>query len=133
MNTIIKGAGFHHIALRVTDFDRTIEFYKALGFALKCFWGEDNERIAMMDMGDGSILEVFAGGTDEEHEGRFFHLAIKAENVEYAYNTAINAGATSKAEPCIIDVAQANPTPLKLNIAFVYGPSKEVIEFFKEL
>ncbi len=132
MNSIIKGAGFHHIALKANDFEASIEFYKALGFSCKCSWGEGDSRIVMLDMGDGTIVELFAGGTNEPAEGRYFHLAIKADDIEFAYNTALKAGATSKMEPTVVPLDSC-PNPININIAFVYGPSGEVLEFFKEL
>ncbi len=131
MNDIIKGAGFHHIALRVNDFEKSMEFYKALGFSCKFMWGEGDGRIAMLDMGDGTIVEIFAGGANEPAEGRFFHLAIKAEDIEAAYNVAINAGAKPNIEPKIVPIDDAKPHPIKLHIAFVYGLNGEVLEFFK--
>ncbi len=131
MNNVIKGAGFHHIALKVNDFDASLEFYKALGFTVKCCWGEGDKRAVMLDMGDGTIIEMFAGGKDEPAEGRYFHLAIKAEDVDFAYNTALKAGATPKLEPFSIEI-DSKPCPMSLYIAFVFGPSGEVLEFFKE-
>ncbi len=130
MNSIIKGAGFHHIALKANNFEASIEFYKLLGFSVKCSWGEGDERITMLDMGDGTIIELFAGGSNEPAEGRYFHLAINADDIDFAYNTAIQAGATCKMEPTVINL-DSKPSPITINIAFVYGPSGEVLEFFK--
>ncbi len=130
MNNIITGAGFHHIALRANDFEASIKFYNALGFNVVTQWGEGDGRIAMLDMGDGTIIELFAGGKDEPADGRFFHLAIKADDIEAAYNTAINAGATTKIAPKIAPI-DSKPEPMTLHIAFVFGPSGEVLEFFK--
>ncbi len=130
MNNIIKGAGFHHIALKANDLDFSLKFYEALGFTQKCSWGEGDGRIVMLDMGDGTIVELFAGGKDEPAVGRFMHLAIKVDDTEAAFNTAVKAGAKVKSEPMVVDV-DSKPEPMKLHIAFVYGPDGEILEFFK--
>lgn len=55
--------GFHHIALKVRDFDRTFAFYtKGLGFELSMEWGSGDGRAAMLKAGEGCVLELFAGG-----------------------------------------------------------------------
>ena len=62
-NSKIGGGGFHHVAIRVYDFDATVRFYtEVLGFTDKVRWGEGDNRAIMLDTGDGNYLEVFAGG-----------------------------------------------------------------------
>ncbi|MBR6783565.1 MAG: hypothetical protein IKM32_02630 [Clostridia bacterium] len=60
------------------------------------------------------------------------HLAFKVDDVELAYNTAIKAGAVSKSEPYEACPPTAVP-PIKMLVAFVYGPDGELLEFFKEI
>ena len=75
-NATIHGGGFHHIALRVYDFDATLKFYiDGLGFKRTYGWGTDgrangepDSRAAMLDTGDGNYLEVFAGGARKPGE-----------------------------------------------------------------
>jgi catechol 2,3-dioxygenase-like lactoylglutathione lyase family enzyme len=133
MNRIIKGMGVHHIALRATDFDRSLAFYKALGLTEKVAWGDGDGRAAMLDFGDGNYLELFANGEKgDETDKRFYHLALRADDVDSAFEIALKAGATPKNEPMV--VSPENPTsPLSMKIAFVYGPDGEIIEFFKEI
>ena len=132
MNQIIKGTGFHHIALKVNDFDKSLDFYQKLGFTVMATWGEGDERAAMIDIGDGGLIEMFAGGKNEEALGRFFHLAIKADDIEMAYQTALDAGAKPRSEPKTLTI-NSSPRKLDIHIAFVFGPDGEVIEFFKNL
>jgi catechol 2,3-dioxygenase-like lactoylglutathione lyase family enzyme len=63
-NTVIPGCGYHHVALRVADFDATLRFYiDGLGFRKAVEWGEGDRRACLMDTGDGNYLEVFARRT----------------------------------------------------------------------
>lgn len=125
--------GFHHIALNASDFDKTVEFYKALGLIERVRWGEGESRAVMLDMGDGGCIEIFARGENRDRvDERFLHLAFRTDDVEQSYQTAINAGATSKSEPYVASPANAVP-PIQMQVAFVYGPDGELLEFFKEI
>lgn len=130
-NEIIKGMGFHHIALKAKDFDASLKFYtEGLGMKFYTMWGEGDGRIAMLDLGDGGILELFAGGADDVAPGQYIHFALKVDDVDAAYATALAAGAKPKSEPKVVPLNSA-PVKLTLNCGFVYGPSNEELEFFR--
>ena len=125
--------GFHHIALDASDFDKSVEFYKALGLTECVRWGEGEGRAVMLDMGDGGRIEIFAKGENRERvDERFLHLAFKTDDVDAIYETAIKAGATTKTAPCDVSPVGAVPA-ISMRIAFVYGPDGELLEFFKEI
>lgn len=133
MNEIIKGMGVHHIALKATDFDRSLAFYKALGLKELNRWGEGDGRAVMLDLGDGNRIELFAGGEkSSDDDKRFFHLALRADDVDAAYNIALEAGALPRTEPKTVSPDGAVP-PMTMRIAFVFGPDGEILEFFKEI
>jgi len=131
-NDIIKGMGFHHVALKAANFDGAYKFYtEGLGLKLYTAWGDGDSRAAMLDLGDGGILELFAGGTAEiEANARYIHFAVKVDDVDSAYEIALKAGAKPKSAPIVVPVASA-PVKLTLNCAFVYGPCGEELEFFR--
>ena len=132
-NEIIKGAGMHHIALMATDFEKSLAFYKALGFKEIVRWGDAIKTIAMLDIGDGSRIELFSNGGDEYPAcGKWAHFAVKVDDVEEAFNIAVKAGGVPKIYPKVVPLESA-PYKMSINIAFVYGPSGEELEFFKEL
>lgn len=130
-NAKIGGGGFHHVAIRVSDFDATIRFYtEGLGFVERIRWGEGDKRAMMLDTGDGNYLEVFAGGSaGPKPDGLFFHIALRTDDVEAAVRTAVAAGALVTVEPKDVVIGKNPPTPVK--IAFVKGPDGESIEFFQ--
>ena len=130
-NEIIKGMGFHHSALKVRDLDEAIAFYEKLGMKFYTSWGDGNGRIAMMDFGDGGILELFAGGNDNETvDAKYIHLALRVDDVDEAYGIALKAGAKPKSEPRVVPL-DSKPVKLTLNCGFVFGPSGEEVEFFR--
>ena len=133
-NEIIKGMGFHHVALKATNFEESLKFFtEGLGMKYYTGWGEGDGRIAMLDLGDGGILELFAGAQgDEAVNNRYIHFAMKVDDVDAAYEAALKAGAKPKTAPKVVPLNSA-PVKLTLNCGFVYGPSGEELEFFKEV
>ena len=136
MNKIIPGMTIAHIALRASDIERSVKFYEALGMEKYLAWGEGAKRIQMLKFGGAGILELFNEGPDikvqGEYAGKYTHFAYGVEDVEAAYNTALAAGATTKIAPKVVPL-DSTPEKVSINIAFVYGPDGEEIEFFKEL
>ena len=138
MSSKIKNAGFHHIAIKATDFDKSYEFYtKGLGLTPVATWGEGDTRAVMLNLGDGGCIELFAGGVEkgeisdgyENSAGNWMHFAIKTDDAQGAFDAAIIAGAVCQKEPFELAIPSATPVPVK--IAFVTGPDGEVIEFFE--
>ena len=136
-NDIIKGLGYAHMAIAAKDFDKSLTFYKALGMKVYTQWGEGDSRIALLDTGNGDLIELFAKpdlNTDKvattADVNPFLHFAFSAQNVDEAYRIALEAGATPLKPPAELPL-KAHPICLTLRIAFVKGPSGEELEFFK--
>jgi catechol 2,3-dioxygenase-like lactoylglutathione lyase family enzyme len=132
-NTAIGGGGFHHVALRVGDFERAVAFYTdALGCVPTKAWGEGDSRAVMLDTGDGSFLEVFAGGTDgPKDNGAVLHVALRSSDVDGAIERARAAGAEITVEPKDVDIP-TQPQVFPVRIAFCRAPDGTIIEFFHE-
>jgi catechol 2,3-dioxygenase-like lactoylglutathione lyase family enzyme len=132
-NERIPGLGFHHIGLKTADFEKSKAFYTALGMREIAAWGEGKQRIAMLDIGNGDIIELFASGGDEySANGKWIHFAMTVEDVDAAYAHALAVGAGSKTAPESVEV-NSLPEPMTIRIAFVLGPDGEEIEFFRRL
>ena len=125
--------GIHHIAIKVKDFEKAVNFYtKVLGLKQTHAWGEGDGRAVMLDCGNGSIVEIFAGRkTDVSCEGMWEHLAFKVSDADAMYKAAMAAGCTSRMEPKSVDIP-SKPAAYPVRIAFVVGFNGEVIEFFQE-
>ncbi len=126
MNT---GLGFHHIALKCKDFEKSIAFYKALGLTEYARWGTPDRMIVLLDLPGGGKMELFSDGGDMyPEEGKYVHLALSSTDVEGDYERALKAGGTPLTPPKTVEV-QSSPVLLTLHLAFVKGPDGEQVEF----
>lgn len=130
-NKMIKGCGFHHVSMKVTDLDKTIRFYtEGLGFVERFSWGQHPRKTVLLDTGDGNYFEVSQGDPHQEHgDGVFRHLALRVDDCEAAIESARAAGAEVTVETK--DVTLSSEPPLHLRIAFFEGPDGELIELFQ--
>lgn len=133
MNTTISGLSFDHIGLKASNYERSVEFYKALGATFLVEWGEGDQRISLWDLGNGQKIEIFANGGDSHlPNGRWIHLAFTCDDVEAAYQTLLSAGAKTQRPPVVVTLP-GRPAPLTLQSCFVEGPDGEIIEICKKI
>ncbi|MBP1627269.1 MAG: glyoxalase [Holophagaceae bacterium] len=125
-------AGFHHVAIKASDFDRSLEFYTSvLGLRVARAWGDGEKRGALLDVGSGSYLEVFGGGAAAlRPEGAWFHLALRSNDCEGIIDRVRAAGCVVTVEPK--DICIPSDPPMPARIAFFNGPDGESIEVFQE-
>lgn len=132
-NRVIPGCGFHHVAIRTSEWDRTIQFWtEALGFQLAVQWGEEPRRACMLDTGDGNYLEVFErdpvpGGVPSE--GAILHFCFRTDDCDAALERARAAGAEVTVEPKDVTISGTLHVPVRL--AFFKGPNGEICELFQ--
>jgi len=132
-NKMIGGGGFHHVAIRARDFDRSVAFdTTTMGFTKKITWGAAPSRAIMLDTGDGNYLEIFERPNQPPipDEAVMLHMAFRTTDCDAALARARAAGCEVTMEPRSIDL-QSTPGPTPVRIAFFKGPDGEVIELFQ--
>ena len=127
--------GVHHIAIKCAGrehFERTMHFYHTLlGMPVVREWSSaEGLPCAMVDIGGGSKMEIFANAPDVLPQGTLRHLAFAVNSVDECVATVRTAGYEITIEPTDICI-QSNP-PYPARIAFCIGPVGEEIEFFEE-
>ena len=125
-----RRGGLHHIALRATDFERSLRFYTAgLGFAVARRWEEDGQPVALLDAGDGTAIELYGGGASESSAGPLIHFALRTGDCARSLAAARAAGATLVSAP--EDAVLPGTPPAAVRYAFCAGPDGEQIEFLE--
>ena len=135
-NSIIKGCGAHHIAVQTRDWEASIRLYQeVLGMEIAAQWEASSppgRKIALLDMGDGSHMELFgplettpAPGSPAPNDP-ITHIALATTDARGAIEHVRQAGYEVTVEPKDIQLGA-----LQVTIAFFRGPSGESIEFFQ--
>lgn len=128
----MKVSGFHHVAIRSHDFDRSLAFYREVfGFEPAVAWGEKGSRAVMLAVGSGGHLEVFERPDESwDSEAAVLHIALAVDDCDAATELARKAGATVTVEPKDVDLPSTPPYAVR--IAFFKGPDDEIVELFQE-
>ena len=125
----MKINGYHHLGLYAKDEKKSLDFYTKLGAkTIHSFpMGDTGKMIYLVDLGNNAVVEIIPRGEGkEEINAHWAHAAFRVDDARAAYDTAIRAGAVSHIEPKDVNLGTMAAT-----IAFVFGPDKEVLEFFE--
>lgn len=162
MNSVVEERVFcgtsqptlHHVSLFVSNLEASVEFYTAgLGLTVR----EEFDDIigvrpthkfpfevasVFLECGDGRYVELHPAGDAEMAEPGFpmNHLAFAVVDVDAAYERALDAGAVPfgfslpgedwNGAPLDVVMSGKNPEPMRM--AFLKGPSSELIELYQE-
>ena len=124
--------GIHHIGLLVKDAQKSLDFYtRGLGGKVVFSFpmANSDKTINLVDLGGNAVVELIPRGNgEEESNAHWAHLAVRTDDARAAYERAVKAGAVSRSEP-----AENKLGTMTVINPFVYGPDREVIEFFQIL
>lgn len=132
-NAIIAGCGMHHVAVQTRDWETSLCFYRdILGMEVVAEFGAPERKIALLDVGDGSHLELFAPTAEsptleaESPNDPVTHFALAVADARAATERVREAGCEITVEPKDLTLDR-----LTVTIAFFIGPNGEVVEFFQ--
>ena len=117
--------GLAHIGIFVKDIDKSIDFYKRLGFTLDKE-AETTIRLAFLSAGSCLLELVEKNDIPARSAGVVDHIAVVVDDI----NAAI---ANAKANGIDIDASAVNSLPILGGIKNVFfeGPDGERLEFFE--
>jgi len=118
--------GLAHIGVFVADMDKSIEFYKNLGFTLD---KEEKPSIRLAFLSAGNcLIELVEKSAASPTNGPVDHIAMTVEDIESAVEVAKAAGAD-------IDKSGISTAPILGGIKNIFfkGPDGESLEYFQYL
>ena len=130
MNLQTYTTGIQHIGIPTNDIEKTIEFYKKLGFetALQTINEEAGEKVAFLKL-KTLVIETYENKQAKLTNGAIDHVAIDVKNIEEVYH--------------YIEENQMNTTNDEIHflpfwekgVRFftIEGPNKEKVEFSQYL
>ncbi len=143
----------HHVSLFVSDLEASIVFYTSgLGLTLREEFddiiglrasGDFPFHVAsiFLEAGDGRYVELHPAGDGAMSPPGFpmNHLALAVVDVDAAYDRALTAGATPFGftlhtehwDGAPLDVIMSGERPEPMRMAFLQGPSGELIELYQ--
>ena len=132
-NAIIAGCGMHHVAVQTRDWEASLRLYRdVLGMEIVAEFGSPERKIILLDLGDGTYMELFAPVADspavdsESPNDPVTPFALAVEDTRAATERVREAGYEITIEPKALELDH-----LSVPIAFFTGPSGEVLEFFQ--
>ena len=132
---ILPSAGSITSPLKARNWPAVCRFYtEVLGFREKLAWtiGE-GRRAAMLDLGDGTYLEIFEDpGDPPAANGAIPHFALRTADLTAALARVRAAGMKVTLEPRDATIQATNGFgPVPIRFAFFEGPAGELVELFQ--
>ncbi|MGX6428452.1 VOC family protein [Levilactobacillus yonginensis] len=117
--------GIQHVGIPSADLDKTIAFYKSLGFEQAGLFPNGANRCAFMRFGNLTI-ETWEGDPTNPTAGAINHISLNTTDVDQAF-----AAAKEQGLDLVNDEIQSIPSFWDKGIRFfnILGPNHETIEF----
>lgn len=117
--------GIQHVGIPSSDLDKTIAFYKSIGFEQAGLFPNGDNRCAFMRLGNLTI-ETWEGDPTNPQAGAINHISLNTTNIDQAF-----AAAKAQGLDLVNDEIQSIPTFWSNGIRFfnILGPNHEKIEF----
>ncbi|MGP4116155.1 VOC family protein [Levilactobacillus zymae] len=117
--------GIQHVGIPSADLDKTIAFYKSIGFEQAGLFHNGDNRCAFMKFGN-LIIETWEGDPTNPQAGAINHISMNTTDVDKAF-----AAAKEQGLDLVNDEIQSIPTFWDKGIHFfnILGPNHETIEF----
>ena len=132
-NSIIENCSLRHVTVQARDWEASLRLYRdVLGMEVVAEFGSPKRRIILLDVGDGSHIELLAPTADTPAVGSpavndpLIHVALATTDASVALEHVRQAGYEITVEPTVVSLGDSKAT-----VAFFKGPSGEVIEFFQ--
>jgi glyoxylase I family protein len=121
------------VTVQTRDWAASLRLYRdVLGMNIVVEFGPPGRRMALLDVGDGSHIELIAPTADTPAVGSpavndpLVHIALATPDAAGALENVRQEGYEVTMEPKAVSLGN-----LEATVAFFKGPNGEVIEFFQ--
>lgn len=83
--------GLQHIGIPTNDMDKTVEFYKKLGFEIAYETKNGDVRVVFLKLGS-LVIEAYENGQALLRDGAIDHIAFDVADIEEAYQFITGLG-----------------------------------------
>ena len=123
--------GVAHVGLPTNDLQKTVEFYKSLGFEviMQTYNEKAGEKVAFLQI-KNYCIETFENGQAAMSDGAYQHVALDVEDIE---RVCIRKSAMKNTQ--LLQTESKNCHFGKKGVKFfmIKGPNEERIEFCQKL
>ena len=120
--------GLQHIGVPTNDMEKTIEFYKSLGFELALDVMNGEERVCFFKLA-GVCIEAYQNGQAVGHAGAIDHVALDVKDIYAAWDAVTAAGFVPREpEPVFLPFWENGVKYFNIT-----GPNCETVEFSQYL
>lgn len=122
--------GVQHIGIPTNDIEKTIGFYKGLGFEIALFTLNEaaDEKVAFLQLGN-LVIETYENKAAVMKWGAIDHIALNVKNIDEVFEEIRSAGYR------LLDNAVQSLPFWEHGVRFftIVGPNEEKIEFCEKL
>ena len=125
MNPIAaRVTGLQHIGIPTNDMEKTLAFYRSLGFELALDVMNGQERVCFLKLA-GVCIEAYENGQAVGKAGAIDHICLDVKDVDEAWKAVTAAGFTPKEpEPRFLPFWEKG-----VRFFNVAGPNGEIVEY----
>ena len=120
--------GIQHIGIPTNDMEKTLEFYKKLGFEPAFETVNDGEKVVFLKL-HNLVMEAYENGCAKMEYGAIDHVAIDVTDVEKAYEEVCSMGLNTLDDEIHFLPFWENG----VRFFTIEGPNKERVEFSRFL
>ena len=119
--------GLQHIGIPTNDMDKTVEFYKKLGFEIAHETADGETKVVFLKL-KGLVLETYENGMAALRDGAIDHIALDVADIEEAYAYITGLGFRILTEITFLPFWENG-----IKYFIVEGPNLERLEFAQYL
>ena len=122
--------GVAHVGLPTNDLQKTVEFYKSLGFEviMQSYNEKAGEKVAFLQI-KNYCIETFENGQAAMSDGAYQHVALDVEDIESMYQKICNEKYTVNTD----GIEELPFWEKGVKFFMIKGPNEERIEFCQKL